>query len=707
MAKLRRSRAEPPKGRQDGRHFAIRVDASSEESRTVDMSFSSEDPYERWFGNEILSHRPEDINLKRLAEVGAVLFSHGMDANYSRMPIARIERVWLDEATRKARATIRFDEDEDSDKVFRKVLSGSIRGVSVGYSVEDWLELDHDETSEDGRFAGPAYVAVKWTPIEISIEPTPADPTVGVGRSMNEGRKTGMAGKPQMATRKKSKAQRRKDEADKLLRRMARLARADEEDERENELEEDEERDEEETEEKELSEDEDDREDDLEEDQEREGEEDERDEEEDGQKGARRQNARSAERRRAADISGLCKTFGVDPTPHIKSGKSMNQVRAAILQKLAAERGAMPNVRVQADERDKLRAAASDALRIRAGRAVDKPAPGATELRGMSLRDLAVDCVLRAGNHSAPHRMSNDDLMRAALTPDSAFVSILDDSINKTLSAAYQAAPTTYQLWTGTGSVSDFKPNKHYRISEFGELSLMTQNGEFKQDESKDEGVEKAIATYGKGFGFTREAMINDDLSVLTRIPESAVRAAGRGINTLVYKMLAGNPAIYDQKQLFSADHKNLAATAGKPSVLTLGEGRKAMRTQSNIRGLEKLNIPPRFLILPASLETMAYQLLNSEADPAATHAGVKNPFHGTLIPVVDAELDAYSENSWYMAAAPGEVDTIEVTYLNGDSTPKLESQLSFNRLGIDWRIYIDYGVTVLDYRGLYKNAGQ
>ncbi|VDG74584.1 Uncharacterised protein [Clostridium carnis] len=58
------------------------------------------------------------------------------------------------------------------------------------------------------------------------------------------------------------------------------------------------------------------------------------------------------------------------------------------------------------------------------------------------------------------------------------------------------------------------------------------------------------------------------------------------------------------------------------------------------------------------------------------------------------------------MAANPADIDTIEVTYLNGDDMPKLESRLGFDFLGIEYRIYIDYGVSVLDYRGLGMNQG-
>ena len=49
---------------------------------------------------------------------------------------------------------------------------------------------------------------------------------------------------------------------------------------------------------------------------------------------------------------------------------------------------------------------------------------------------------------------------------------------------------------------------------------------------------------------------------------------------------------------------------------------------------------------------------------------------------------------------------TIEVSYLNGVEEPQLESQVGFDFLGIKYRIIHDRGVTLLDWRGLYKNPG-
>lgn len=112
--------------------------------------------------------------------------------------------------------------------------------------------------------------------------------------------------------------------------------------------------------------------------------------------------------------------------------------------------------------------------------------------------------------------------------------------------------------------------------------------------EMQDTKVTKRIATFGREFGITRQAIINDDIGVLTRIPEAYVRAASRGINKMVYQLLQLNGNIYDGKPLFGAAHGNLAATGAPLSVASLGAAKAAMRKQTNLRGKERLNISPK-----------------------------------------------------------------------------------------------------------------
>lgn len=161
------------------RATSINFKAINEEKRQVELSFSSEEPYERWFGIEILSHNEGAVDLTRLNEIGCLLFNHDRDK-----VIGRIDKAWVQDG--RGYALVTFDEDPESDVIYQKVKNGTLKGVSVGYRVDSWEEVAAGKTSSDGKHVGPCSIAVKWQPFEISIVSVPADPTVGVGREMDE-----------------------------------------------------------------------------------------------------------------------------------------------------------------------------------------------------------------------------------------------------------------------------------------------------------------------------------------------------------------------------------------------------------------------------------------------------------------------------------------------------------------------------------------
>lgn len=667
----------PPVNSRCERTFAFEVREIDDEQRKVHITFSSETPVERFFGAEILCHDKECIKLDRLKEIGVALFNHNRD-----YVIGKPENIYLDESEKRCHADLIFDDDEEAERIFKKVKKGILRGVSFGYSVECWEEVKPGATSSNGRFTGPAYIATKWTPLEVSIVSVPADSEVGVNR---EAEVNNILQNAQNCAERKLNMG---------LKELCRQLGLDYDDLIAKGLTEDairsmcdsiQKRAEEAAQEKKAA-----------------------DAKEENEKSAELSKVREAEMQRATEIVSMCRDFEEDSTPYIKEGKSVDEVRSIILNKVKAERTALAagNVQVTGEaEADKIRAAAVDGLLLRGNIIREADADkSANEFRSMSMRDLAIECLSREGVSNA-HRMSDEELFRAAVTPDSQFTAIVDNTVKKSMATAYKAAEPTFDKWCGIGSTSDFKEAAHYQLSEAGELLPLTQSGEIKFDEMKDSKVTKKVLTYARGFGFTRQALINDDLGILTKIPAAYVRAALRGRNKLVYKVLAGNDNIYDGKKLFHADHNNLG-TAGALSVNTLAELTKLMRKQKNLRGKETLNIKPEFLIVPAAQEAKAAQLLVSTADPAGANSGVANIYRNALNLIVDAELDDYSENAYYVAANPADIDTIEVTYLNGNQQPILESQVGFDFVGIRWRILDDFGVTALDFRGLAKNAG-
>lgn len=154
----------------------IRSASKDGDGRVFTLSFSSEEPYTRYWGVEILDHTESCVDLTRLNSIGCVLFNHDRDK-----VIGKIRKAWLENG--RGMAEIEFDSDADAEVVYQKVKSGTLKGVSVGYMVESWEEVAAGGKSADGRFSGPCSIAKRWTPYEISIVSVPADPTVGVGRS--------------------------------------------------------------------------------------------------------------------------------------------------------------------------------------------------------------------------------------------------------------------------------------------------------------------------------------------------------------------------------------------------------------------------------------------------------------------------------------------------------------------------------------------
>jgi len=558
------------------------------------------------------------------------------------IPIGGIESAIISNS--RGEAVARFDTDPESDKYFQKVISGTLRAVSCRYTVQpkDWEYVEANAISSDGRFTGPCYIARKWKVTEISIVSIPADSSVGVGRSAEE-IENHSNGKNEF----RSDFNMTPEELAAIEAEKTRKAQENTE--------------------------------------------------------AIRAQAQQTERVRVTEITGICRAYEFDASEYISKGNTADEVRKAIMDEQIRKQAAIPTARIIADEADKVRAAMTDGLSIRAGMIVDKPAPGYEDFRSVRLLRLAEECVER--REGKRMKFTNDeDLIRSALTGGSQFSGILSNVANKSMSTAYQMAPTTFQLWTGTGSQSDFKTGTRYRLSEADELVKLTSQGEFTSTEVSEGSVTTSIGTYGRKFSITRQAIINDDMGALSGIPMKYGAAARRMINRLVYKLLKDNPTI-NGAALFHANHKNLAGTAAGLSVESLGKGKAAMAKQKNIGGEEYLNIQPAYLLVPTDLEVIAAQLINSVVDPSKNNATF-NPFANKLTTVSDPYLDEISSTNWFLAGAPGITDTIEVTYLNGRQQPTMESQVSFDVLGIEWRIYMDFGVNLLDHRGLYKNPG-
>ena len=612
------------------------IDHVDTDSRTVELSFSSETPYGRWFGDEILCHDEECINLERFNNgLGTVLFNHDRDA-----VVGHIEKVWLED--NRGKALVRFDTDEQSETIFQKVQSGTLQGVSVGYAINRYEVLEDEDTkSTNGRFNGPAYVVTDWEPLEISIVSVPADPTVGVGRSAEEIHTS-------IDTQEDNT---RMDQEKNLEVQEVKSAPV-----------------------------------------------------ETGLTQADLQKAMEQERKRTSEITAMFRDFDVEGADEaIVLGKSVEEAREMVMDQLRARNKGV-SVTMGEAESDKFRAAAQDAVLMAAGIPVADAAPGAQELRGYSMVEMARES-LRRESGSTVNFGDNMELARAAINSTSTFPAIMSNLANKSVMVGFNEAETTYQIWAGKGSNRDFKEAARVALSEAGTLELVPEGGQFKQDSFGEASARTKVATYGKLFSLTRQAIINDDLGLFSKIATKYGSAAKRLVNKMVYAQLTGNVKMQDNVALFDTKHGNVAGTGEALSVKAIAKAITAMRRQKGITGEATLNITPKYLVVPPELEMTAYQIVNSTAAVDGVNSGVANPYKGRFIVVADAELTA--PDAWYLVADATQHDTIEVTYLNGVETPRLETRQGFDVDGIEYKVAFDCGVSALDFRGLYKNAGK
>ncbi|EFB9585829.1 Clp protease ClpP [Escherichia coli] len=320
---------------------------------------------------------------------------------------------------------------------------------------------------------------------------------------------------------------------------------------------------------------------------------------------------------------------------------------------------------------------------------------------GMTLREYARMSLTERGIGVSGYNPMQ--MVGAAFTHSSSdFGNILLDVANKAILQGWEEAPETYEQWTRKGQLSDFKIAHRVGMGGFSSLRQVREGAEYKYVTTGDKQATIALATYGELFSITRQAIINDDLNMLTDVPMKLGRAAKSTIADLVYAILTSNPKIStDNVSLFDkAKHANVLESAAM-DVASLDKARQLMRVQKE--GERHLNIRPAFVLVPTAMESVANQVIRSASVKGADiNAGIINPVKDFATVIAEPRLDDNSQTTFYLAAAKG-TDTIEVAYLNGVDTPYIDQMEGFSVDGVTTKVRIDAGVAPVDHRGLVK----
>ena len=158
-----------------------------EENRSITFSCASDLPYERYDYEkerpykEILVISEDAVDLHRLNDGASLLWGHDTDEL-----LGVVDKAYIVE--NKVFVQVRFSKNsEKADRVWKDILDGVIKNVSVGYAVEHFSEVKVE--TEWYRYVD------RWMPYEVSIVSVPADETVGI-RKMKQ-KKTREADEPE------------------------------------------------------------------------------------------------------------------------------------------------------------------------------------------------------------------------------------------------------------------------------------------------------------------------------------------------------------------------------------------------------------------------------------------------------------------------------------------------------------------------------
>jgi hypothetical protein len=295
-----------------------------------------------------------------------------------------------------------------------------------------------------------------------------------------------------------------------------------------------------------------------------------------------------------------------------------------------------------------------------------------------------------------------------ALHTTSDYGNFLAELFNKQLLPAYLIAPSGLKLLARAATVNDFRAKHVYRNSPMGTLQKVNEAGEFKRVDKSDAKAESySVSSYAAVFAITRQAMVNDDMSVFGDIGAQLAIQASEFENQQLAALLVSNPIMADGFALFSTQHNNLAGTAGAIADTTLTAGRLAMRMQVNQSG-EPIAVAPRYLLTSAAQETVAEKAIAAIYPP--TTADV-NAFTAAFTLVVDPRLDHLNQPlAWYLFADTAIAPVLEFSYLSGSEGPRVSTRVGFaggsDVDGSEILCQLDYGCGAIGWQGAYKNVG-
>ncbi len=287
---------------------------------------------------------------------------------------------------------------------------------------------------------------------------------------------------------------------------------------------------------------------------------------------------------------------------------------------------------------------------------------------------------------------------------------ILSNVANKFLLEGFGSAEAVWRNIARIGSVTDFKQITRYRLVGNMTYEKVAPGGELKHGKLGEEKFTNQADTFGKLVSIDRRDLVNDDLGVITSVPQELGRGAAQSLNDLFWT------TFLDHAAFFTTGNKNLLS--GADTALSIDALSKAeIQFNEQVDGGGKpLGIAPAILLVPTALTAIGSALIKATEIRENT-AGAKYPIFNPHQGKFRVEMSRYlnspgipggSAKAWYLLAEPRDLAAIEVVFLNGQEAPVIETaDADFSTLGILLRGYHDFGVAKQDPRAALKAKGE
>lgn len=637
--------------------------------------------FDYWEGkpyDEALDVTPEAVDMTRFdAGTVQVIDNHRLYGGVNAI-LGIAERGWI--ADGEGRAIIRLSQRPEVAGIVADIRAGVIRAISFGYSVQQYAITPGAQRTDGGTVD--LYRAVRWTPQEISFVTVPADAGAGTRSAPQASQQQGAqpGGLPCEFVRAAAHPSATQEQRMPQANTQGDGGTADTQQTAEN-------------------------------------------------TGTVNRAAPAAtpapaapqaDATRAADVVALCQRHGASDLAEglLRQNATIDQARAAILDRMDAQDqqrrgGSTVSVQTVRDEHETRMRGMQEAILSRMD-----PRTALTDLgrqyRGMSLVEMAREALEGLG--VSTRGLARNEIASRAFSVRAGgyhttadFPSLLGGVGARRLRAAYEAAPSTFQLWARrAANLQDFRITNVLAVGGAPELKKLNEAGEYTYGTISEDATGYRAFSYGRAIGLTRQMFVNDDLGAFDRLLQRFGEAARRLENRLVYDQITGNPTMQDGTALFHASHGNLLTTGSALSLDNMGKARAAMRKQKDLDGKTVLNLAPAYMLVPSDLEQLAYQYTSGNYVPAK--ASDVNEFRAggrtAVEPIVEPLLDEVSTTAWYMAASSGQIDTVEYAYVDGSEGVRTETFASEDIDGVKVRATLDFAAKVIDWKGLQKANG-